>query len=83
MFMEETIGTRVNEERTDQALATGAKTIAVGCPFCMTMLTDGTKAKDAEEAVKVRDLAEMVADQLAVGDDRASPDAPDRPDGGA
>ena len=49
IFLEEKIGKRVNVERTEQALATGATTIAVGCPFCMTMLTDGTKAKDVEE----------------------------------
>ena len=49
-------------ERTEQALATGAPTIAVSCPFCMTMLTDGTKAKDMDEKVKIRDLAELVAE---------------------
>jgi Fe-S oxidoreductase len=65
MFMEETIGSRVNEERTAQALATGAETIAVGCPFCMTMLTDGTKAKNVDEKVAVKDLAELVAERLA------------------
>lgn len=65
IFMEERVGKRVNVERTEQALATGARTIAVGCPFCMTMLTDGTKAKNVEESVKVRDLAELVAERLA------------------
>ncbi|MFZ9885986.1 MAG: heterodisulfide reductase-related iron-sulfur binding cluster [Myxococcota bacterium] len=65
MFMEEHIGKRINVERTEQAMATGAKTIAVGCPFCMTMLTDGTKAKDAEESVKVKDIAELLAERLA------------------
>jgi Fe-S oxidoreductase len=65
MFIEEPLGKRVNEERTEQALATGAETIAVGCPFCMTMLTDGTKAKEAEERVRVKDLAELVAERLA------------------
>ncbi|MGE0454069.1 MAG: (Fe-S)-binding protein [Vicinamibacteria bacterium] len=65
IFMEETLGKRVNVERTEQALATGAKTIAVGCPFCMTMLTDGTKAKNVEETVQVKDLAELVAERLA------------------
>lgn len=65
MFMEETLGRRVNVERTEQAIATGATTVAVGCPFCMTMITDGTKAKDAEETLKVKDLAELVAERLA------------------
>jgi len=64
IFLEETIGKRVNVERTEQALATGAKTVAVGCPFCMTMMTDGTKAKDVEGSLQVRDLAELVADRL-------------------
>jgi Fe-S oxidoreductase len=67
VFMEETIGSRVNVERTEQALATGAKTLAVGCPFCMTMLTDGTKAKGADERMQVRDLAELVAERLPEG----------------
>jgi len=64
VFMEETLGSRVNVARTEQALETGARTLAVGCPFCMTMLTDGTKAKEAEERLQVRDLAELVAERL-------------------
>ena len=44
----------------DEAIATGAKTIAVACPFCMTMLTDGVKEKDAVEKVQVKDIAELV-----------------------
>jgi Fe-S oxidoreductase len=64
VFLEETIGKRVNVERTEQALATGARTVAVGCPFCMTMITDGTKAKNVEGTVQVKDLAELVAERL-------------------
>jgi Fe-S oxidoreductase len=64
IFLEERIGKRVNIERTEQALATGASTVAVGCPFCMTMMTDGTKAKGVDEKVKVKDLAELVAERL-------------------
>lgn len=64
IFLEERIGKRVNLERAEQALATGASTVAVGCPFCMTMMTDGTKAKGVEEQVKVKDLAELVAERL-------------------
>lgn len=60
MWMEETIGTRVNVTRTEQALATNASVIAANCPFCMTMLSDGVKAKDMGEKVKVVDLAELV-----------------------
>jgi Fe-S oxidoreductase len=64
LFMEEHIGGRVNVERTKQAMATGATTIATGCPFCKSMLVDGTKSLDAEEKIKVRDVAELLADRL-------------------
>lgn len=60
MFMEETIGKRINVERTEEALATGAKTIASGCPFCSTMLTDGLKTKDKQSEVQVKDVAEIL-----------------------
>ncbi|MGB3183274.1 MAG: (Fe-S)-binding protein [Cyclobacteriaceae bacterium] len=52
----------VNIERTEEALATGAQTIAVGCPFCMTMMADGVKNKNKETEVQVRDLAELIAE---------------------
>ncbi|GAA4464437.1 (Fe-S)-binding protein [Nibrella saemangeumensis] len=51
----------VNVERTEEALGTGADTIAVACPFCMTMMTDGVKNKEKEDSVKVYDLAELIA----------------------
>ncbi|HEY6219140.1 MAG TPA: (Fe-S)-binding protein [Gemmatimonadaceae bacterium] len=62
MFMEEKTGKRINIERTEELLATGADTIAVACPFCMTMMSDGVKAKSSE--VPVLDIAEVVAGQL-------------------
>jgi Fe-S oxidoreductase len=62
MWMEEHEGKRVNIERTEEALTTGATTIGTGCPFCMTMLTDGVKAKDA--AVQVKDVAELVLEAI-------------------
>ncbi len=52
---------RINQERTDEAMDTGADYVAVGCPFCNTMLTDGVKEKDRQDYIKVLDIAEMVA----------------------
>ncbi|MFP4089205.1 MAG: (Fe-S)-binding protein [Cyclobacteriaceae bacterium] len=52
----------VNIDRTEEALATGAKTIAVACPFCMTMMSDGVKNKEKEKEVEVKDLAELIAE---------------------
>ncbi len=63
MFMEETEGKRVNIERTEELLATGADTIAANCPFCMTMLTDGVKALDKEN-IEVKDIAEIILENL-------------------
>jgi Fe-S oxidoreductase len=62
MWMEERQGKRINIERTEELLGTGADTIAVACPFCMTMMSDGVKAK--ESSVRVLDIAEVVALQL-------------------
>ncbi len=62
MFKEEENGTtRVNWERTNEAIETGASVIAAACPFCNTMLTDGVKVKEKEESVEVLDIAEMIA----------------------
>ena len=63
MWMEEREGKRINIERTEELLATGADAIAVACPFCMTMMSDGVKAK--ESAVPVLDIAEVVAGRLS------------------
>lgn len=52
----------INIERTEEVLATQATTIAVACPFCMTMMSDGIKNKEKEDAVQVRDLAELIAE---------------------
>ncbi len=62
MWMEEKEGKRVNVERTEQALATGAAVISTACPFCMTMMTDGVKAKDKPESVAVKDIAEILSE---------------------
>jgi Fe-S oxidoreductase len=64
MWMEEREGTRVNNERTDEALALSPDVIGTGCPFCMTMLTDGVKDRDAAERVAVKDIAELVLEAV-------------------
>jgi Fe-S oxidoreductase len=67
MFKEPEPGKKdINIERTEEALATGASTIAVGCPFCLTMMTDGVKNKNRENEVQVVDLAELVAKDMGI-----------------
>ncbi len=62
MFKEEEKGdTRINLERANEALATGANIIAAACPFCNTMMTDGVKNNNKEDDVQVLDIAELVA----------------------
>jgi len=60
MWMEERIGKRINTERVEEAIATGATTIAVGCPFCHTMINDGVTGKGANEQVEVVDVATVL-----------------------
>ncbi len=60
MWIEEDPDKRVNLLRTDQALETNPEVIAVSCPFCMTMLSDGIKAKDLEDKVQTLDVMEIV-----------------------
>ena len=60
MWMEEKEGKRINIERTEEALSTKAGTVGTACPFCMTMMTDGVKAKEASERVQVKDIAELL-----------------------
>jgi Fe-S oxidoreductase len=67
MWMEETRGTRINASRTEQALATGAETVATECPFCMTMMKDGLEAAQSGTGgtVKAIDISELLAESLA------------------
>lgn len=67
MYLEETEGKRVNMERTEEALATGATMIATACPFCMTMLSDGLKAQSPDGGMVVRDVAEVVLESARSG----------------
>jgi Fe-S oxidoreductase len=68
MWMEETLGTRVNTNRTEEAVATGASTIAVGCPFCRVMLSDGVNEvqadKDDADKVQVVDVSQLLLDSV-------------------
>jgi Fe-S oxidoreductase len=62
MFKEAEPGNKeVNIERTEQAMEVEPEIIASGCPFCMTMMTDGVKGKDQEGKIQVMDVAEMIA----------------------
>lgn len=60
MWLEETIGERVNNMRTDQALETGADMVVSSCPYCLTMFTDGLKDRDAADKVWAADIIELV-----------------------
>ncbi|MFY0802218.1 (Fe-S)-binding protein [Peribacillus frigoritolerans] len=64
MWMEEDTGTRVNVARTEQAIATKSSTISSGCPYCLTMLSDGTKAMEVEGDIETMDIAEIL--ELAI-----------------
>jgi Fe-S oxidoreductase len=61
MFMEEHDGERVNMNRTDEIIAAEVEAVAVACPFCNIMLTDGMKQRNVDEKIQVLDIAELVA----------------------
>ncbi len=64
MFMDEHEGTRVNVNRTDEIIAADVSTVAVACPFCNIMLTDGMKTRNVEDKIAVMDVAELVAQSI-------------------
>jgi Fe-S oxidoreductase/nitrate reductase gamma subunit len=69
MWMEESVGKKVNDERSEELIATGATRIATACPFCYVMMDDGTKAAGKEEdEVKVADIAMHVLDAIEAGE---------------
>ena len=77
MWMEESIGTKVNDERAQEAISTGASRVATACPFCYIMLDDGVKAAGAtDETMKVADIAIHVLDALENGEKALGLDAP-------
>ncbi|MGZ4111047.1 MAG: (Fe-S)-binding protein [Tumebacillaceae bacterium] len=64
LFKEDTGKERINVMRTEQALETGATAISTACPYCMTMITDGTKAKEVEDTMPVYDVCELLAQSV-------------------
>ena len=64
MWMEENIGKRVNMERTDEALGTGADVVSTACPYCMIMLDDAVRANAKEDEVRVMDLSQLFEESL-------------------
>ncbi|MGG1675781.1 4Fe-4S dicluster domain-containing protein [Neobacillus sp. NRS-1170] len=71
MWMEEETGNRINVARTEQALAVNPSVISSGCPYCLTMITDGTKAKEVEDKVSTYDVAELL-EKAVCGELKAS-----------
>ena len=65
MWLEEKTGQRISEMRLEQAIATQAQIVATACPFCLQMFEDAVKTKEVEESIKVRDIAELVAESVA------------------
>ncbi|MBF6560962.1 MAG: hypothetical protein IVW56_11780 [Candidatus Binataceae bacterium] len=61
-WKEEKGGTRINQTRFDQINQAKPETMAVGCPFCMTQMEDALKSRSLEDQMRVRDLAELIAD---------------------
>ena len=73
MWMEENIGKKVNTERSQEAIATGASRIAVACPFCYVMFDDGVKGEGKDEDVKVQDIAEILLEAIENEDTSPEP----------
>jgi Fe-S oxidoreductase len=65
MWMEETIGKRINQERAKEIINQQVDNVAVACPFCLTMLEDGMKELEKEEEIKTQDICELVAKNMA------------------
>jgi Fe-S oxidoreductase len=66
MWMEENIGKRVNMERTNEALDTGADIVSTACPFCMIMIDDAVKANGKGDEVSVMDISQVFEKSLGL-----------------
>ena len=64
MWLEESIGKRVNMERTEEALGTGADVVSTACPYCMIMLDDAVRAHQKEDDVRVLDLSQLLEESM-------------------
>ena len=64
IMAEENIGERINVKRVEMALATGAEQLLSNCPFCLTMFEDGVKGANAEEQLRPKDIAEILAERV-------------------
>jgi Fe-S oxidoreductase len=73
MWMEESVGKKVNTERSEEAVATGASRIAVACPFCYVMMEDGVKGQGKDEEVRVSDVSEILLEALEREDHLPAP----------
>jgi Fe-S oxidoreductase/nitrate reductase gamma subunit len=73
MWMEENIGKKVNTERSQEAIATGASRVAVACPFCYVMFDDGVKGEGKDEEVRVQDIAEILLEAIEREDSSRAP----------
>ncbi|MDP6509591.1 MAG: (Fe-S)-binding protein, partial [Dehalococcoidia bacterium] len=67
MWIGETSGERINNLRTDEAMATGADGVATACPFCLQMFEDGIRTREAVDAFQARDIAEVLAAAMPDG----------------
>jgi Fe-S oxidoreductase len=83
MWLEERIGTRINENRTDEALGTDADVISTACPYCMIMLDDAVKARQRADDVQVLDVAQILERSLVAAAVPAAASASGAPAGGA
>jgi Fe-S oxidoreductase/nitrate reductase gamma subunit len=72
MWMEESTGKKINDERAQEAIATGASRVATACPFCYIMLDDGVKAAGAEDTVKVADISMHLLEAIEAGEAKSA-----------